>query len=159
MQKLKGEIALKNIKWKAILALSLAAAVFIGAPRADAEIRITIKNNRSHNISFAFCWNGFDSPDDRRSGWYNVKAGETRTITFKDAIAPLTMDGFGYYAEGGGSVWRGDMRQVIIHPKKSFGGHPNGSVQGGKKVGFRKISLKKVGDANTDAVATLTFNP
>ena len=51
------------------------------------------------------------------------------------------------------------MKQVIIHPSKAFDGHPEDPIAGGKKVGFRKLNLKKVGDANTDAVATLTFNP
>ena len=153
---------MKNMRWKFIFfiaALSMAMVIFVGAQRADAEVKITIKNNRSHNMSFAFCWSGFDFPDDRRSGWYNVKSGESRTITFKDAISSLTMDGFGYYAEGGGSTWRGDMRQVIIDPKKAFSGHPDGSIQGGKRVGFRKITLKKTGNDNTDATASLTFNP
>jgi len=141
------------------LALFLVMAVFMAAPRAEAEIKITIKNNRPHNLSLAFCWRGMDEPDDRRAGWYTVKAGETRTITFKEAISSLTMDGFGFYAEGGGSAWGGDLKQVNIHPKNSFKGHPDDHIKGGQRVGFRKVNLKKVGNANTDATATLTFNP
>ncbi len=143
----------------------LAAIICTGyAPAAQAKVTVTVINNRSSTMWLAFCWNGFDMPDDRRVGWYSVKAGETRKLVFKNAISSLTMDGFGYYATskndaGKKVVWKGDMRQVIIHPKKSFAGHPDDSIDGGKAVGFRKIKLKKIGGENTDATAKLIFNP
>jgi len=148
----------------AALAVSLAAFAVCFAPRSEAAVKVTIKNNRPHNMSFAFCWAGFDSPDNRRSGWYSVKAGETRTITFKDTVYALTAQEFGYYATGGGSVWAGkpsDERplEVIIHPKDKFGGHPDDPISGGKKVYFRHINLKETGDTREDGTATLTFNP
>ena len=134
------------------------------ASRAEAWIKITLKNNRSHNIAVAFCWSGFDYPDDQRKGWYVVKPDESRVITLKDAVAAMTWDGFGFYAQGTSKngrkvTWSGSLKQVIIHPTKAFSGHPDDPIQGGTRVGFRKVNLKRVGDSRTDAVATLTFNP
>gem|GEM_PF-2111314 len=114
-------------------------------------INITLNNNRSHSISFAFCWSGFDSEDDRRMGWFNVNAGESTTVTLP-AHPALTRDTFGYYAQGGGYTWAGDMRQVIIDPQNVFDGHPDDPIAGGKKVGFRKVNV------NENGTATLTFN-
>lgn len=131
---------------------------------AEAWIKITLNNNRSHSIAVAFCWSGFDFPEDQRKGWYVVKPDESRVITLGDAIASLTWDGFGFYAQGtmrNGKkvIWSGDMLDVIIHPTKAFSGHPDDPIRGGIAVGFRKVNLKRVGNQNTDAVATLTFNP
>jgi hypothetical protein len=144
-----------------VLAALLAAQ---GASRAEAWIKITLKNNRSHNIAVAFCWSGFDYSDDQRKGWYVVKPDESRVITLKDAVAAMTWDGFGFYAQGTSKngrkvTWSGSLKQVIIHPTKAFSGHPDDPIQGGTRVGFRKVNLKRVGDSSTDAVATLTFNP
>ncbi len=144
-----------------VLAALLAAQ---GASRAEAWIKITLKNNRSHNIAVAFCWSGFDYPDDQRKGWYVVKPDESRVITLKDAVAAMTWDGFGFYAQGTSKngrkvTWSGSLKQVIIHPTKAFSGHPDDPIQGGTRVGFRKVNLKRVGDSRTDAVATLAFNP
>jgi len=144
-----------------VLAALLAAQ---GASRAEAWIKITLKNNRSHNIAVAFCWSGFDYSDDQRKGWYVVKPDESRVITLKDAVAAMTWDGFGFYAQGTSKngrkvTWSGSLKQVIIHPTKAFSGHPDDPIQGGTRVGFRKVNLKRVGDSRTDAVATLTFNP
>jgi hypothetical protein len=151
-----------NMGRKFSLALFLAMAVFIAAPRAEAEIKVTIKNNRSHSMSFAFCWAGFDTPDDRRSGWYNVNAGETRTITLKDAVYALTAQGFGYYAKGGGGVWSGrtndERRLVIIHPTSAFSGHPDNPISGGERVYFRYIKLTAAANRQ-DGSVSLTFNP
>jgi opacity protein-like surface antigen len=142
--------------------LAVLLAVCFAAASADAAIKITIKNNRNHNMTFAFRWSGFDLPDDRRSGWYNVPSGESKTFTFKDADYFLTAQDFGYYATGGGKVWQGksgDERplDVIINPNGKFSGHPDDPITGGKKVFFRHVALKETG-AN-DATATLTFNP
>ena len=141
---------------------ALLAAQCVSA--AEALIKITLKNNRSHNIAVAFCWSGFDFPDDQRKGWYVVKPDESRVITLADAVAAMTMDEFGFYAQGtlkNGKkvIWSGDMKNVIIHPTKAFSGHPDDPIKGGARVGFRKVNIKKVGDSQTDAVATLTFNP
>ena len=151
-----------------IAALSLAAIILIGAPRADAEIKVTIKNNRSHTISLAFCWSGFDYEDDVSKGWYNVKAGETRTITLKDAQYHFTAESFGYYAKGtpaGGKTlyWKGkddnEYMQFYIHPSESFTGSHDTRISGGQKVAFRNVSLKETGNSRTDGSASLTFNP
>ncbi len=144
-----------------VLAALLAAQ---GASRAEAWIKITLKNNRSHNIAVAFCWSGFDYADDQRKGWYVVQPNDSRVINLANATSSMTWEDFGFSAQGtlrnGKKIrWSGDMKQVIIHPSKAFDGHPEDPIAGGKKVGFRKLNLKKVGDANTDAVATLTFNP
>jgi hypothetical protein len=154
---------MKKFKTFYALLCAVLAAVCLALP-SEAEVKITIKNNRSHNLSLAFRWAGFDSPDDRRSGWYGVKAGESRTITFKDAVYALTAQDFGYYATGGGKVWAGKSNDerplaVIIHPKSKFGGHPDDSIDGGKKVYFRHISLKQTDDSRENGNATLTFNP
>ncbi|MCL1940607.1 MAG: DUF1036 domain-containing protein [Synergistaceae bacterium] len=149
----------------------LAAVVFIFAvcfvsARADAAIKVTIKNNRSHSISFAFCWAGFDYDDDVSKGWYTVKAGETKSFTFKDAVYPLTSENFGYYAKGTPKgkktlYWRGegnnDHMKFYIHQSEAFTGSHNKQIRGGEKVQFRKMTLKRTGD--TDGTATLTFNP
>ena len=131
-----------------ITALSLAVAIFIGAPRADAEIKVTIKNNRSHNLALAFCWSGFDYEDDVSKGWYNVKGGETRTITFKDAQYHFTADSFGYYAKGTPAgektlYWSGkddnEYMGFYIHQTQAFTGSHDTRISGGQKVYFRYL--------------------
>jgi hypothetical protein len=115
------------------------------ASAAEAKVTITVENNRDHNLYLAFRWLGFDSPDDRRAGWYKVAPGATRTITF-DIEYTLTAGGFGYFAEGlgkgkyiGGT--KSDGMGVIIHTTKSFGGHPEDPIPGGKKVWFKPLEL------------------
>lgn len=132
--------------------------------QSDAAIKITVKNNRNHTLTLAFRWAGFDSPDDRRSGWYSVKAGESKTITLKKATYALTAQDFGYYATGGGKVWKGSAKdkrplKTVIHPKKAFSGHPEDPINGGVTVYFRHIKLKETGNTREDGSATLTFNP
>jgi uncharacterized membrane protein len=160
---------MKNMKWKFVLALSLAAAFFIGSARAEATITITVKNNRSHNLSMAFCLAGFDYGYDVSNGWYNVKAGESRTLTFKDAKYHFTAEGFGYYAKGtpqGGKTlyWKGkdgdEYMEFYIHPSKAFTGSHDDPIEGGQKVAFRKIKLTRIGDEDSEnGKATITFNP
>ncbi len=106
---------------------------------------------------------GSTKPDDRRIGWYNVKAGESKTFTFNDAQYALTAQDFGYYAMGGGKVWTGRRMTsvplpVIIHPKQAFKGSPEDSIDGGRKY-FRHIKLKETSDDKVNGSATLTFNP
>lgn len=116
------------------------------------NVAITIKNNRSHKMYFAFCWSGYDYSEDERAGWYSVEAGQSRTVKIGNTYVAGT-DGFGYYATGGGSTWEGDFRTVIIHQKKTFEGHPDDPMEGGEHVGFRKVTVKE------DRTANLTFNP
>ena len=149
---------------KFVSVVCVLAASLIFASSSCAAVTITIHNNRDHNMSFAFCWAGFDKPDDRRSGWYNVRGGESKTLTFEDAVYALTEQDFGFYATGGGKVWRGSPEDerplpVIIHPKQAFRGGPEDPVDGGKKVYFRRIHLKETGSDRKDGKATLTFNP
>ena len=156
---------MKNIKWKAVLALPLAVAVFIGiisVLSAESAIKITIRNNRSHNISFAFCWAGLDYQYDTSKGWYNVKAGETRTLTFKDAIYAFTSQNFGYYATGGGATWQGKedssgYMTFWVHPSQAFTGNHDDRINGGKRVIFRNVNLTR--ESQEDGRATLTFKP
>jgi hypothetical protein len=148
----------------ALTVILLAAAIFIGALEADAAIKITIKNNRSHSMSFAFCWAGLDYEYDVSKGWYIVKAGESKTFTIKEAAYPLTSQNFGYYAMGGGSVWKGksggEYSEFWIHTKQAFTGNHDDPISGGQKVPFRIIKLKRTGgDGSVDGSATLTFNP
>jgi len=154
---------MKNFR-KYIFVFCVFAATLSFASSSYAAVTITIQNNRDHNLSFAFCWAGFDQPDDRRIGWYNVKAGESKTFTFKDADYPLTAQDFGYYATGGGKVWSGkadDERPlpVIIHLKRAFKGHPEDPIDGGKKVYFRHINLKQASNDPANGSATLNFKP
>ena len=155
---------MKNMKWKVILALSLAVAVFICASSAEAEITITVRNNRSHNISIAFRWDGFDANHSR--GWFTVNAGQSRTITLNDVVYALTAQGFGYYATGGGSTWRGNNDNGLygwIHPREAFrfaffGDEVKNPKSGMQKVLYRRINLRETGNTREDATATLTFN-
>ena len=150
--------------FKAFMAVFCAAVLmgFFAAP-SEAEVKITIKNNRSHTLSIAFCWAGFDTPDFKKKGWYNVKAGETRTITIKEAAYYFnSTSGFGYYAFGGGKVWAGQEgkgAEVIIHPTKSFSGYWDEPISGGKKVWFRHVNLKQTSEDMFHGSATLTFAP
>jgi hypothetical protein len=160
------------MKWKIIAAFFLIGIWgFFVADQAEATVKVTVKNNRSHNLSIAFCWAGFDLPDDTSKGWYNIKAGESKTITIREAVYALTAQGFGYYAtgttkDGKTIVWSGKSsddrrKEYWIHPKKSFTGQSvsNGEpISGGKKVDFRALKLKKTGSTNEDATATITFN-
>ncbi|MDD2452660.1 MAG: hypothetical protein PHI81_03235 [Synergistaceae bacterium] len=154
---------MKNFR-KFVFVFCVFAASLSFASSSLAAVKITVQNNRSHSLSFAFCWAGFDIPDDRRIGWYNVKAGESKTFTFKDADYPLTAQDFGYYATGGGKVWSGkadDERPlpVIIHLKRAFKGHPEDPIDGGKKVYFRHINLKQASNDPANGSATLNFKP
>jgi hypothetical protein len=154
---------MKNFK-KFALAVCVFTVASCFSAKADAVIKITVKNNRDHNLSLAFRWAGFDTPDDKRSGWHTVKAGESRTITFKDAVYALTAQDFGYYATGGGKVWQGSANDerpnpVIIHPKNKFDGHPEDPISGGKQVYFRHVKLKQTDDSRENGSAALTFNP
>jgi hypothetical protein len=156
---------MKNMKWKVVLALSLAVVVLFGVS-VEAAVSITIKNNRNHNMSFAFTWDGFD--EDYSRGWYNVKAGETRTITLSEVNYSLTRLGFGFYATGGGNTWKGksddEKRLGWIHPKEAFKFtyyseevvNPKSGMQ---KVVFRAINLKPKGEDGQNGTASLTFNP
>ena len=149
---------------KYVIAVALLLAATCSVQPAEAWIKITLNNNRSHKIFVAFCWAGFDYDDDRRIGWYPVEAGQSREINLGSAISSLTMDEFGFYAmgtrENGKKVyWSGDLKNVMINPSKSFDGHPDTPINGGVEVGFRQMKLRKVGDNNTDAVGTLNFNP
>ena len=128
---------------------------------AEAKIKVTVNNKRSHRVAVAFCWDGFDMHDDRRSGWYIVQPGQSRVVTLKNAVYALTSQGFGYYAQGRHKgkkvVWKGNFRSVIIHPSKKFSGHPDAPIQGGIKVGFRKLKLRCTSDNRMDGAATLTL--
>ena len=156
---------MKNMRLKVILALSLAVAVFIGASCAEADIKITIRNNRSHNMSFAFRWDGFDM-DYHSRGWFTVNAEQSRTITISEAVYALTSSGFGYYATGGGSTWRGNDSNGLsgwIHPREAFrlstdnDGDVVQPVSGMQRVLFRRIDLTR--ESQEDGRATITFNP
>ena len=116
-------------------------------------ITITVNNYRSHIISIAFCWAGFDAEDDRRLGWYNVNPGESKTFPIVEADYRLTSGSFGFYAMGGGNVWSGNLRNVVIHKSKAFDGNPDDPIEGGETVGFQKIELSENG------AATLNFAP
>lgn len=144
-------------KFLGILVLTAVCAVWADSA-AEAKVSITIKNNRSHSLSFAFRWAGFDMPDDTVKGWYNVPAGATKTFTFSDAVYALTSDSFGYYATGGKKVWKGDLKGWVSSSGKAFSGNPDEPPSDAKSVGFRKITLK-AGSSREDGSATLTFNP
>ena len=150
----------KNMKQKFILALFLAAAIFIGAPRADAELRVTIKNNRSHTLTFAFFYDAAND-DGFTTGWYNVKAGESRTITVNKDVPYRISSSIGYYATGGGKVWQGSSdngRRRWIDPNNAFTHNADkGSIKGGKQVYFRIVRLTE--GSNELGSTTLTFNP
>ena len=170
---IKERLIMKNMKWKVVFAVFLAAAIFIGVfgvSSAEAEVKITIRNNRSHNMSFAFRWAGFDPYYSK--GWYRVNAGETRTITLSQPNIPLSRDSFGYYAMGGGSAWRGNNNDGFegwIHPTEAFefeffpGDNPTQPKSGMQKVFFRKVNLRGTGEKDQwgaeKGAATLTFNP
>ena len=154
---------MKNFR-KFVFVFCVFAASLSFASLSRAAVKITVQNNRGHSLSFAFCWAGFDKPDDRRIGWYNVNAGESKTFTFNDAQYALTAQDFGYYAMGGGKVWTGkadDERPlpVIIHLKRAFKGNPEDPIDGGRKVYFRHIKLKETSDDKVNGSGTLTFNP
>ncbi len=139
-----------------LLAL-MCVAVF--SSTAHAEIKVTVKNNRSHTLSLAFRWAGFDMPDDIVSGWYNVPAGQTKTFKF-DVAYQMTAQDFGYYAQGGGSVWGGGKLSGWINPKSKFRGNPHEMPSGMKEVGYRHLKLKRgPGEDSAYGSATLTFNP
>jgi hypothetical protein len=155
-----------------VVSVMLAAAVLIGVlsvSRAEAWVKITVKNNRSHNMSLAFRWDGFDA-DYHSRGWFTVNAGQTRTITLDEVTYGLTARDFGYYAIGGGSTWKGNNDNGIygwFHPKEAFrlstdnDGKVENPKSGMQRVLFRRLNLKHSGAANDSAngTASLTFNP
>ena len=141
-----------------VLMAVLAAVQCVSA--AEAKIKVTLKNERSHPVAVAFCWAGFDYGDERRAGWFTVQPGKSRVVTL-DAVYGLTAQDFGFYADGRHRgekvVWSGKFRRVIIHPTKKFSGHPDDPIQGGIKVGFRQLKLRETSDDRVDGAATLTF--
>jgi uncharacterized membrane protein len=145
-----------------ITIFAVAFMVCLSAAPSDAAVKITIKNNRSHDMWLSFCWAGLDHEDDVSKGWYTVKAGESRTITFKDAIYALTSENFGYYATGGKYTWSGNTGSEYmtfwIHPKNAFTGSHD-PISGGEKVEFKTLNLKSTSDNREDGAGTLTFNP
>jgi uncharacterized membrane protein len=137
---------------------------------ANAWVKVNIKNNRSYSIFVAFCWQNFDTEDDKSKGWFKVEAGKSTTVTIKSAIWQLTQDGFGYYAtetsNGKTRYWRGkggdEQMEYYIHPKKTFTGSHNEPIDGGKLVSFRKMKMREAGtnaDGSINGIANLTFNP
>ena len=144
-----------------VILLALTCAVVFNSP-ANAELKITVKNNRSHNLSLAFRWSRFD--DSRVSGWYSVAPGQTRTITI-DAVYALTSLHFGYYAQGGGTVWQGkgevwkERIESWINPKDKFFGDADVVPRGMQKVSYKIIKLKQTSQNRENGAATLTFNP
>ncbi len=161
---------MRNLKKQVAIMLAVCMFSVLCVQTAFAEVKVKIVNNRNYSVSVAFCWSAFDYPDNRRSGWYIVNPGETKTITFKDAVYALTSYSFGYYATGksqDGSkvlVWSGKDTQtdtpldVIIHPTKAFGGHPDDAIPGGKKVRFKNMKITEVEDGTRmNGTATLTF--
>lgn len=153
---------MKRNLFKAVLGAFLSAvlAACLSVP-SWAAVKITIENNRSHSMSFAFFWIVEDN-DGRRSGWYIVPSGETKTYTFKDAMYSAEYGGnFCYYATGGGRVWEGIQGPecpfpVFIHPTKKFDGAFDIPISGGKSVFFRRIPMKQTGE--WDGTGKLTFD-
>jgi hypothetical protein len=114
---------------------------------AEARITIGVKNTTKDKVYIAFCWGDFPKP--RRQGWSGIAAGETKTFTFEDAMFGVTVEEFGYYAQGGGKVWAGTSSNgigVIIHPNNSFKGNTLDPISGGKKVYFKRVTIKQVGE-------------
>jgi uncharacterized membrane protein len=133
-----------------VFSMIFAAVCIVSVSEAEARVTIGVQNTTKDKVYLAFRWSGFDMPDDRRQGWFVVQAGKFEAFTFEDVVYGLTADDFGYYAEGGGKVWAGKSSDkhmgVIIHSTKSFKGHPDAPISGGKKVYFKRLSLKQLGD-------------
>ena len=152
----------------ALVAVSLAFLMgVLGVSSAEAEVKVTVKNNRSHTLSFAFRWNDVDVGYYCK-GWYNVKAGETRTITI--GAAP-TLGGIGYYAKGGGSTWMGNDNGSIagfINANQPFethswdreGSNPDHSVGDMQRALYRPLNVTaSQHDPMGTGSASFTFNP
>ena len=142
------------MKWKLVLALTLAVAVFIGVFGASsAEADVTFENNSDRKV-FVAVWEEGAIAITR--GWFGIDRGNT--WVWKDHPP----SNIGYYAEGTKDgkklYWRGDWNKGWIHPKNAFrldgwsggpvqdgGGAPR--IQGAIQVGFREIRLDNSGNA------------
>ncbi len=85
---------MKNFR-KFVFVFCVFAASLSFASSSLAAVKITVQEQpQPHLLSFAFCWAGFDMPRQADRLQYNVKAGESKTFTFKDADYPLTAQDF-----------------------------------------------------------------
>lgn len=125
------------------------------------KVMLTFKNGTAQKVQVAVLYRGFDTPDDRKVGWYIIDAGASRAITLP--VHPkLTMEGTGYYAQsqpGPGQktiYWRGDFKKYSV-PDVKFNAPPDENLPGGKQVGFRKIELSHPRE-DTHATAVINLN-
>lgn len=152
----------------AVCLLVLSAAIFSGAPEAQAAIKVTFVNKTDRTVSVAILTYVADT---RTKGWYNIKPGASRTITFNDLPSHLR-DSIGYCAESTqkgkkARYWRGTKGKGPmwllgdIHPTKSFAypigsGASSYSPKDAVEIMFRQITKWKVNGDTASATVTLT---
>ena len=140
--------------------IGLALLVFLtvlctNALCAETGVKLTFNNKTDREVSIAVYR---EIAAFTVKGWYNVGAGESRTITFKTEPYEPVGD-VGFYAKGFRKgqktvYWRGDFAHAWVHPNKAFnyrGGYQgadnddyNNYTEGApnQEVGFRKITMK-----------------
>ena len=141
----------------------LLAGLLIGLLAASANastLKLKLTNKTDATISFAFAEGQVDSggetiPDESK-GWWNVKPGETKTLSYEINTAFCAPY---YYAKskGGKRVWGGKSgdRAFWIHPEKGF--HVVGKkISGGKQVPFRELNYD-YDERTGERIATLNF--
>ena len=148
-----------NSKFFAVLLVCVLAGMLAASANAQ-TLKVKVTNKTDATISFAFAegqvdTGGRDIPDESR-GWWNVKPGETKTLSFE--ISPTFCAPY-YYAtsKGGKRVWGGKSgdRAFWIHPEKSFNVEGK-KISGGKQVYFRAADYE-YDDRTEDRTVVLNF--
>ena len=142
-----------GLKRGVFFTLLIITAALTFAVSAEANVKLTFINKTNVTVSVALAWQGFD--ESHSKGWYNVKPGESRTISVNVAAA-LTVSGTYYHAKAKGLVWQGTTKYPI-RPKEAFD-YVFGNIipRGSTLVGFRNIKLTIDGNRE-DGWATVTL--
>ena len=148
----------KHVFVKVLLAALMVGSLAASANAETLKLKVTNKTDATIHIAFAegqVDSGGEDIPD-RSRGWWNVKAGETKTRSYEintGFCAPY------YYADskGGKRVWGGKSgdRAFWIHPEKGFN-VVGKKISGGKRVYFRRLNYE-YDDRTGEYTASLNF--
>ncbi len=139
----------KHFFGKVVLAVLLAGSLTACANADMVKVKVTNKTDATISIAFAQAQTdsgGEDFSADCSKGWWNIEAGQTKTINTYDH-SPFHTVFFYATSKGGKRIWAGKPgndpmsgdHAFWIHPKKAFNVEGK-KITDGKKVYFRRLS-------------------